>query len=296
MTTAWLGAGVSYRQRYHRGLMQEELTQAPQVLEVLPEHFFANPALLEPISSRYPLVFHEIGLSPGTVPSPTSEKLEKLHLRRLRRLCEHAKPILLTEHLALTRAPNGLALGHLAPLWYSHDQLSVVCQKVLSWQESLGLPIALENIAAPFVIPHAPMTEAQFLTELVERSGCGLLMDLTNLLYNARNFGHDPHELLQTYPLEAVEVVHLAGGFSQHRWWVDSHSRPVEPEAFALLPGLFPRARDSLRAIFVERDGDFPPLAELCAEAQHAAQICSQALTPELGHATQEPLHNNPKP
>jgi len=49
------------------------------------------------------------------------------------------------------------------------------------------------------------------LHELGERAGVGLLLDVSNLLVNAKNFGFDAEEVLERYPLERVALVHLAG-------------------------------------------------------------------------------------
>jgi uncharacterized protein (UPF0276 family) len=136
----------------------------------------------------------------------------------------------------------------------------------------LGVPVALENIAAPFEIPGG-MPEAEFFTRLVERTGCGVLLDLTNLLGNAYNHGFDARERLRDYPLAAVQQVHLAGGFVDHdRQWVDSHSEPVEPAAYALLAELA-AARPALRTIVIERDDKLGALAELVGEADRAQAI-----------------------
>ena len=132
--------------------------------------------------------------------------------------------------------------------------------------------MALENITAPFRIGEADHDEASFFTELVARTGCGLLLDVTNLLTNARNFGFDPWARLQSYPLEHVWSVHLAGGHVDATgWWVDSHSHPVEGASFELLDALSERA--PLRTIIVERDERLPPLAELVAECQRAEAL-----------------------
>jgi len=135
-----------------------------------------------------------------------------------------------------------------------------------------GCAVALENIAAPFVIPGG-MPEAEFLARLVERTGCGLLLDLTNLLLSARNEGADARRRLQEYPLHAVRQVHLAGGFRDRRGvWVDSHSEPVEDESYALLADLRLGAT-GLVAIVIERDDKLPELAQLMLDVERARRV-----------------------
>lgn len=258
----YLGAGIGWR----KALADDLRRLQPSVLEVVPDHFFADPESLAEVAARCPLVFHDISCSFGTFGAPTP--MDAKRLARVRELVHIARPRLFSDHLALTHAPNGTEVGHLLPLRYDAATLDVVAQSVNRVQDALGVPIALENIAAPFVIP-APMSEPEFFARLVERTGCGMLLDLTNLLYNAKNQGFDVEQRLGEYPLGAVVQVHLAGGFqAPDGYWVDAHDAPVEPRAFELLQRL--RERAPLECIIVERDQDLPSADRLLAEAEHA--------------------------
>jgi uncharacterized protein (UPF0276 family) len=260
---SFIGAGIGYRRAHHAALLAGE---GPPVLEIMPDHFFADPDALAPLAQRYRLVFHDIGLSLGTVDDAASSRAR---LARIKPLVRDASPLLFTEHLALTRSPSGIDLGHLAPLWRTPELLDHVVDRVRAVEDVLGLPVALENIAAPFEIPGA-FSEPEFFARLSERSGCGLLLDLTNLLHDARNAGQDPRARMREYPLEAVRQVHLAGGFRDRRGvWIDSHSEPVEDEAFGLLAELR-TAAPQLRCIIIERDHKLGALGQLVAEAKRA--------------------------
>lgn len=267
--TTFIGAGIGYRHFYHQALLSADTTAKPAVLEIMASHFFANPQAIAPIAEQYPLVFHEVGFSPAT-----AKEVDQQILAQVAQLLSYSKPLLFTEHLALTCSPAGIDIGHLAPVWYTTEMLSIVATHIQQWQDVLGIPIALENITAPFVIPQADLSEGEFFTELVARTGCGLLLDLTNLVINAHNFGFNVTEHLSHYPIEAVMQVHLAGGKSHSGWWVDSHSEPVAETSLTLLKLL--KGRAPLRAIIVERDERLPPLTELVAEAHKAEQIWQQ--------------------
>lgn len=269
----FLGAGIGYRRQLHDALLATDA--GPSVLEVMPDHVH-DPAVLEPLAERYAIVLHDVGLSIATV---GSDDLARARLRHARDVARRCRAVLFSDHLALTRSPEGLDLGHLAPVWLTKTMLSHVIDRVRAAQDVLGIPVALENIAAPFTIPGNELTEGEFLSALVERTGCGVLLDLTNLLYNARNEGREPRELVAEYPLEAVAQVHLAGGFVDRSGrWVDSHSEAVEDASFALLRELS-RARHSLRAIVVERDDKLGELAGLCREAERAGSIWEELMT-----------------
>jgi uncharacterized protein len=281
----WLGAGVSYRRRHHRELW--DAPERPRVLEVIPEHFLAAPEAIERLADAFDLVFHAVGLSVATAPTGPARGVLDARLARMRDLVRRARPAWFSDHLAITVSPDGLDLGHLAPVCHDRGTLAIVVDRVRAWQDVLLVPIALENIAAPFVVPGATMSEPEFLHRLVDASGCRLLLDVTNLLLNGRNLGFDPLERLREYPLHAVVQIHLAGGVLAHGWWVDSHSQPVEPASHALLAALAGRA--PARAIIIERDERLPPLSELLSEAAQAQATWEQARS-----TTQQSMRNEP--
>jgi len=272
MTGPFLGAGVGYRRAHRAALLGPE--PGPDVLEVMPEHFYAHPEELDALAERYPLVFHCVNLSIGTaVDDLRGDELTRAQLPRLHALIRRAEPLFLSEHLAFTRSPNGTDLGHLCPLPCNEESYALVAERISMWQDDLEVPIALENIAHPFIWPGDTMSEATFFQRLVEETGCGLHLDVTNLLYDARNFGREPEALLMDHPLESAWAVHLAGGThsARDRFWLDTHDHPIDDDAFALLPPL--RGVAPLRAAIVERDRRLPPLPELLAEARRAADL-----------------------
>lgn len=278
-TPTWLGAGVGYRRGYRSELLDPTAAKLalPQVLEIMPDHFFDDPGAVEhtlrPLAQRYALVFHDVGLSLGSVDDGC---LMMQRLERIAALATLARPIMFTEHLALTRSPAGLDAGHLVPLLLTRELLDVVSNRVALLQATLGIPVALENIAAPFALRGGDFTEAEFFMELVNRTGCGMLLDVVNLLYTARNQQLAPVDLLRSYPLAAVMQLHLAGGFVQAGYWVDSHSQPIELEAFELLSELR-TACPKLRTVVVERDSNLGSLEAVVAQAQHAAALLRDA-------------------
>jgi len=264
-----VNAGIGYRRAHRDALLAHE----PITLEVMPDHFFADPPAIDALAARHPIVLHDVGLSIATA-GDTSHARDRL--RRIRDIADRAKPILFSDHLAITRSPDGTDLGHLAPIWLVPEVLDLVCDRVSALQDTLGVPVALENISTPFTIPGGSLTEPEFFTRLVERTGCGMLLDVTNVLLDARNGGFDPRARLREYPLEAVRQIHLAGGVRDHHGWVDSHSEPVEDASFELLAELR-RAKDSLVAIIIERDSKLGSLDALVAEAEHARHTWENA-------------------
>jgi uncharacterized protein (UPF0276 family) len=140
----------------------------------------------------------------------------------------------------------------------------VLVDNVKLAQSILGVPLALENIAAVLEWPNAELSEARFLAELTERTGCLLIVDVANLYANSRNVGTDPVSFLDDIPLDRLAYVHVAGGVERNGVYHDTHAHPVLPEVLDLLGEL--RARVDPRGVLLERDEDFPTDAELAQE------------------------------
>jgi len=262
-TGGHVGAGVAYR-KSHRALWLSGA--GPVVTEVIPDHFFAATGDLESLARHAHIVFHDVGLSLGT--EAPLDRTALARLDRIRELTSIVQPLLFSEHLAATRSPSELDVGHLFPIRFTADSLERFADKVAFVADRLGVPIALENLAFPFQLPGSSMTEAEFCWALTERTGCGLLLDLTNLAYNCRNFGLDPRAELQRYPLQAVWQVHLSGGTLRDGFWHDTHASSVESESLDLLEFLSESVLP--RVVIVERDQELPGLAELTAQARDA--------------------------
>ncbi|MEU8674714.1 DUF692 domain-containing protein [Streptomyces sp. NPDC048560] len=177
---------------------------------------------------------------------------------------------LVTEHIAFVRgggpltASPRLEAGHLLPVPRTWDALDVLCENVRIAQDSLPVPLALENIAALISWPDEEMTEGQFLAELVERTGVRLLIDVANLHTNHVNRGEDPVKALDELPVEAIAYVHVAGGVQKDGVWHDTHAHPVTRPVLDILTAL--RSRVDPPGVLLERDDDFPPAAELAGE------------------------------
>jgi hypothetical protein len=212
-----------------------------------------------------PVVPHGLALSIGSAAG-----LDEGYLDRLARLVERLAAPWLGEHLGFTRA-GGLELGHFVPLPFTGEAVEVVRRNLDRARARLGVPLLLENITAPFLLPRAEMTEAEFLRAVVEGSDTGLLLDLTNLYVNASNLGTDVEAFLEEVPLERVAEIHVAGTRSDGASLVDSHDAPVPEAVWALAERLVAVA--PVRALVLERDDRLGEFAEIDADLRRARVI-----------------------
>uniref|UniRef100_UPI000D1C8D88 multinuclear nonheme iron-dependent oxidase n=1 Tax=Streptomyces sp. sk226 TaxID=2034268 RepID=UPI000D1C8D88 len=191
---------------------------------------------------------------------------------------------LVTEHIAFVRAGGpltaspGLEAGHLLPVPRTWDALDVLCENVRIAQDSLPVPLALENIAALITWPDEELTEGQFLAELVERTGVRLLIDVANLHTNHVNLGQDPAKALDELPVEAIAYVHVAGGVEKNGVWHDTHAHPVTAPVLEVLAEL--RSRVDPPGVLLERDDAFPPARELAGELNAIRATLRKAAPP----------------
>jgi uncharacterized protein len=202
-----------------------------------------------------PVVPHGVRLSLGGTDPVAAERVS--HLAACARALDAP---LVSEHVAFVRA-GGREAGHLLPVPRTAEALDVLVANVARTQAELDVPLALEPIATLFDWPEDAYAEGDFLTELLDRTGALLLLDVANVHANAVNRGQDPEAVLARFPLERIAYVHVAGGVEHDGFYHDSHTAPVPSRVLELLDVL-----DRPAPVMLERDGRYPPAAELAAE------------------------------
>ncbi len=213
------------------------------------------------------MVPHGIRLSLGG-----AEDVDQHRVAHLARCAEVLDAPLVSEHIAFVRA-GGTEAGHLLPVPRTRDALDVLVDNVLLAQAQLPVPLALEPIAALFEWPEDEMDEATFLTELLDRTGAWLLLDVANVYANATNRAAASGALLARLPLERIAYVHVAGGAERGGLYHDTHTDAVPPEVLDLLSEL--SALHHSPAVLLERDSHYPPEAQLRAELDAVAHAAA---------------------
>src|SRR5215475_13201609 len=177
-------------------------------LEVHPENYMGGgPALtaLEKIRRDRPLSLHGVGLSLGS-----ADGIDGAHLARFAQLVDRLRPALVSEHLSWSTA-GGVYLNDLLPLPYTEEALAVTAAHIDEVQTRLGRKILVENPSSYLRYRHSTIAEPEFLAELVQRTGCGLLCDLNNIHVSGRNLDFDPEAYLSSLPASAIGEFHRAG-------------------------------------------------------------------------------------
>ncbi|MGI5222392.1 DUF692 domain-containing protein [Nocardia sp. CA-290969] len=214
------------------------------------------------------VVPHGVSLSLGG-----AEPVDRGRVERLARCAETLAAPLVSEHIAFVRA-GGLEAGHLLPVPRTAEALAVLVANITRTQDGIGVPLAVENIAALFEWPDNEMTESEFLTEIVERTGVYLLLDIANVYANARNRGRDPLAELRRLPTERIAYCHIAGGAESEGRYHDTHRHPIPAQVLELVAEF---VRDHPVPLMLERDGDYPPDDELLDELDAISNAAARA-------------------
>jgi hypothetical protein len=258
-----LGQGVGWRPQLDGMLARADgLGFVEVIAEAIGEH--ALPAGVAGALARgLQVVPHGVSLSLGGAERPDPHRLA-----HLASVAGRVGAPLVSEHIAFVRA-GGRESGHLLPVPRTREALEILSENAAIAQEALPVPLALEHVAALVQWPGAEMDEADFVCELIERTGALLLLDLSNLYANAHNHGYDALEALERFPLDRIAYVHVGGGRLRDGVYHDTHADPVVPGVLHLVEALF--VMTDAPGVLLERDDDYPPEVELLAELRAIA-------------------------
>lgn len=271
-----------------------EARALPDFVEVHSENFFAaggaSRALIDSVRERCAVSLHGVGLGLGSAVG-----VDDWHLERLAELVARVDPLRVSDHACFARAPlSGQTVpvhgADLLPLAFTAESLGILCDNVSRVQDVLRRPILVENLSAYWSFEDDAIPEPEFLAALCHRTGCGLLLDLNNLVVNAVNAGEadavaSACAFVDALPAAAVGEYHLAGCTPvESGLMIDDHARPVSDAVWAVYAHAVRRI--GLRPTLVEWDLDLPPWVVLLGEAERARAVAAEvtAVTKQSAH------------
>ena len=274
--------GIGLRQPHYAALFET----APPLgfVEVHSENFFADGgaalAVLHQVREHYPVSLHGVGLALGSAAG-----LDPWHLDRLARLVRRIEPVRVSDHAcfaraALTPSASVVHANDLLPIAFGDASLAIVAGNVMQTQEHIGRTMLVENLSSYVSFAGDSMSEPEFFAALCKRTGCGMLLDVNNLMVNALNAGAadplaDCCAFVDALPRGIVGEIHLAGycetGGETASIVIDDHGSRVRPAVWAV----YEHALRRFGAVptLVEWDTDLPAFEVLLGEAAHAAAI-----------------------
>jgi len=261
--------GVGYKAQHYMDIIQNP--EPLGWLEIHAENYMGDGgrpiAQLRHLAEKFPISVHGVGLSIGG-----EGKLDADHLARLKHLVDWLNPASFSEHLAWSTHDSHF-LNDLLPLPYNAATLARVASHIDQVQDTLGRQMLLENPSSYLAFAESNMDETEFLAQIAQRTGCGLLLDVNNVFVSAINLNTSPQAYIDAFPLHAVGEMHL-GGHDEDQdeacasLLIDSHGKAVVDPVWALLD--YTLAKSGPKPLLIEWDNDVPEWDVLSAEIVRA--------------------------
>ncbi|MFC2101832.1 DUF692 domain-containing protein [Bacteroidota bacterium] len=273
--------GIGFRKDFAEEFLHDGLLN-PDFIEVAPENWIGVGGYwkkqFQKALERYPLYVHGLSLSIGS-PDP----LDLDFLKKLKAFLQETEAKIYSEHLSYAKCDNA-HLYDLLPIPFTKDAVKHVSERVGQVQDLLQQKIALEIVS--YYTPVAPeMSELEFINEVLDTSGCDLLLDVNNIYVNSFNHKYDPYSFIDGLNLNNVSYIHMAGHQKvADDLIIDTHGQAIIDPVY----NLFEYAMKKLKRevpVLLERDFNIPELNELQTELDQLRTIKNNVLNPIL-HAT----------
>lgn len=269
------GFGLGLRRTHYAEFLEGDVPV--DFVEVISENYMVDGGkplrVLEDVRAKHPVILHGVSMSIGS-----AHGLDTNYLSRLKTLAERIEPLWVSDHLCWTRT-SAHNSHDLLPLPLTEEALAVVCENIDRAQNALGRAMLFENPSSYLTFPEDEMAEWEFLSAMVRRTGCYLLLDLNNVYVSAQNHGFSARGYLKGLPLDRVRQIHLAGhdpATPQRDLIIDTHDREVCDAVWALYAEAISIIEQPV-ATMIERDDKIPPLPELLSELDRARTLSTHA-------------------
>jgi uncharacterized protein (UPF0276 family) len=265
-----LGFGLGLRSPHYDEVMQDK----PDVgwFEIISDNYLnAHKGYwdyLSELRSDYPLVMHGVSLSIGGV-----GKIDVGYLRKLKELAQVLEPSWISDHLCYSCIQKKYS-HDLLPIPYTEEALGYVIPRIHKVQEAVGRPFVFENASSYVEFDGSTLSEPEFLTELVKRTGCGILLDVNNVYVSSHNHGWDAKAYIDAIPADSIAQYHLAGHTHQGKLIIDTHNDYVADPVWDLYH--YTLKTKGMRSTMIEWDDNIPPFSVLMEELNRARDIAAQ--------------------
>ena len=270
------GAGLGYKRSLAEGFLQLDRNSSPiRFIEVAPENWLktggAARRQFDIMAERFPVACHGLSLSLGG-----QDPLQIDFLKQIKLFLKQYRIGFFSEHLSYCSHH-----GHiydLLPLPFTEEAVRHTAARIRTVQDILEQRIAVENTSYYAHNPIAEMDEADFLNAVVREADCDIHLDINNIYVNAVNHGIvAPRDYIDRIDLARVSYMHMAGHDEEAPGLlIDTHGQPVCGDVWDLFAYTCHRLPATVPTL-LERDGNFPPFAELEAEVARIAAIQRQA-------------------
>lgn len=273
MTNAQIsGVGVGLRTPHIPHILENN----PDIpwFELLADNWLAegglDTTLLCAICERYPVALHGVNLSLGSL-----DPLDYEYLKKIKKLIKQTNAAWYSEHCSFSSF-NGNRTPDLLPLPYTLEAVEHISRRILDVQDFLGHNILIENVSCYVECKDNELSEAEFLQEILQRTGCQLLLDINNVYVNSVNHHFNPKTFLKSIPIDRVQQIHLGGHDQQPGFLLDTHGQRISPQVWELFM-FFMNSAGPIPTL-LEWDHDIPDWHTLMEEQQKAEHYLAHSI------------------
>jgi uncharacterized protein (UPF0276 family) len=262
-----LGIGIGLRIPHYDHI----LSKKPSVdwFEIISENYMVEAGrpleILDRILDQYTVIQHGVSLYFGS-----TDRIDRQQLKRLKDLSRRTKTPFLSDHLCWGSV-DGTYTHDLLPMPYTFEAARNTAKRIKMVQDFVEVPICVENVSSYAEFHASEMTEWEFLSEVVERADCGILLDVNNIYVSSINHNFNPFEYLENIPHKRVGQIHIAGHSKYEKYILDTHDHPVIDPVWKL----YARAIELVGATntLLEWDAHIPSFNEVHNEALKARKF-----------------------
>ncbi len=264
------GIGIGLRIPHYRHILEKK--PVCDWFEIISENFMVDGGrplqILDEILDQYRVVQHGVSMYLGS-----KDKLNRSHLKKLKALIKRTGSPWISDHLCWGSV-DGSYSHDLLPIPYTFEAAKNAAAKIRQAQDFLEVPIAVENVSSYAEFHESTMTEWEFLSEVVERADCGILLDVNNIYVSSKNHKFRPLDYVENIPHERVAQIHIAGHSKFEKYILDTHDHPVLPPVWKLYQRAIQLVGDT--ATLLEWDDSIPSFDEVHAEALKARKFLNE--------------------
>lgn len=276
------GTGLGLRFRYIEALLHE--AHDIHWLELLADNFhdlnFPRMKDVECLLERFPCALHSVNLSLAS-----SDPLNEAYVKNLQKIIDRFDPVWISDHLCFSHVGDTF-FHDLLPIPFTQKLLDCIAFKIDRLQTRFKKPFLIENISSYLRLKGSEMTEAEFISALCHKTGCGILLDVNNVVVTCHNHGESVQEFYEALPLHHVMQIHMAGATHNNDLMIDTHSQPITDAVLSLYRKVIYDAGPIPTCL--EWDADLPEFAVICAEVHKINTVLShQDLSDQLDNFTQ---------
>lgn len=263
--------GLGFRKDFAEELIDSNILN-PSFIELAPENWIGMGGYwkkqLDKAAEKFPITCHGLSLSIG---SP--DELDVNFVKQVKKFLDTYNVKVYSEHLSYSKCDNA-HLYDLLPIPFRKDAVKHIVPRIKQVQDILERPLVLENVSY-YTPVAAQMEEAQFISEIVNESGCKMLLDVNNVYVNSFNHKYNAKDFLSKLPLDKVAYIHMAGHEQvSDTLIIDTHGQAVIDPVFELFEYAIGLVKPV--PVLLERDFNIPELEELQGELSRMDSIISK--------------------